>query len=97
MFYHETVMELVTRSITNFSHIGHNTPHIEQRLPDIWVEGKKLYQYRPLDDEEGQGYLLTYGMLPMLDPYQYAEGSCPFTTTIIPLDSGRSLIAMSEL
>lgn len=104
MCYHETVRGLVTRSITDseFSlHVGHNTntntPHVGQCLPDIWVDGKELYQYQTLDDEDGQGYMLTYCMLQMSDPYKYAEDGTTFTTTIIPLDSGRTLITMSEL
>ena len=100
MGYHETVMELVRYSINQFSlQVGdnHDTPHIGQIPPDIWVDGKKLYKYQTLENEEGQGYMLTYGILPMLDPYRYADDSTSFTTTVIPLDSGRTLITMSEI
>ena len=94
MFYSNFVMGLITRSITEFS-LGLNTPHIGQLLPDIWVDGKKLYQYQRLDDGEGQGYMLTCDKMSVLDPYEYAEDNSTVTTTVIPLDCGRLLIAMS--
>ena len=72
MFYGTTVMGLVTRSVIGFSlHIGHNIPHIGQLLPDVWVDGKKLYQYMTEVDEEKQGYMLTYQKL--FDPYEYMK------------------------
>ena len=69
-FYRRTVIGLVTRSITEFSlHVGHNPQLL---LPDIWVDGDKLYQYRTmLDDGKRQRYMLTYDEL--LDPYDYVE------------------------
>ena len=80
MFYRETVMGLVTRSITEFLlHDGHNTPHIGQLLPDIWVDGKKLYQFQLLDGGERRRYMLTYDML--LDPYEYVEEIIPYITS----------------
>jgi hypothetical protein len=77
MLYRKTVIGLVTRSITEFSlHTTSTTDtHIGQLLlPDIWVDGKKLYQYLTilrLDDGERQRYTLTYDKL--LDPYEYVE------------------------
>ena len=59
-FYDQTVKRLVTRSITGFLlHVGQNTLHIRQLLPDIWVDGKELYQYQTPDDGEGHRYMLT--------------------------------------
>ena len=75
-------MGLITRSITEFLlHDGHtsNAPHIGQLPPDIWADGKKLYQYQTLDGGERQRYVLTYDML--LDPYENAE-VVPFITSV---------------
>ena len=83
MFYGTIVMGLVTRSITKFSlHVGSiNTPHNGQSLPDIWVDGKKLYQYRTKVDEGRQRYMLTYEKL--FDPYQYMEDNSAVITTVL--------------
>ena len=92
LFYRKTVIGLVTRSITEFSlHFGHNTittthTHIRQQLllPDIWVDGKKLYQYQTtfmLNDRERQRYMLTYDKL--LDPYEYVEDFTPVIQYIL--------------
>ena len=64
-------MVLVTRSIAWFSlRVGPNSEHIGQNLPDIWVDGKKLYQCQTLTWEGGekQVYNLIYDKL-ALDPY----------------------------
>jgi len=69
----EVAMRLIARSITEISiHDGHKTPHIGQKLPDIWVNRKELYQYQAMNDEERQKYVLTYycDQNP-LDPYPY--------------------------
>ena len=68
--YRRTVIELVTRRITEFSlHEGHNTTP-QLLLPDIWVDGKKLYQYQTtLGDGERRRYKLTFGEL--LGDYGY--------------------------
>ena len=79
MFYRKIVMGLVTCSITEFSR--HNTPRIGQFLPDIWVDGRKLYQYQTLYNGEGQRYVLVYHKL--LDPYQYAEDNISVITTLL--------------
>ena len=68
MSYSRTVIELVTRSITEFSlHVGHNTTP-QLLLPDIWVDGKKLYQ-ATLDDGERRRYRLTHDE--PFGPYDY--------------------------
>ena len=79
--YRRIVMELVTRSITEFSlHVGHDSiPHIGQLLPDIWVSGMKLYQYQTPDDGERHGYKLTYHK--PLDPYQYEDDNTVVSPT----------------
>ena len=80
-------MELITRSITEFSlHDGHNTPHIGQLLPDIWVHRKELYQYKKLEGEERQRYVRTYQT--PLDPYLYIVDNTAAITTLLapPLD-----------
>jgi hypothetical protein len=85
MFYGTIVMGLVTRSVTGFSlHVEHtNIPrHIGQLLPDIWVDGKKLYQYRTQIDEERQRYVLT-NQMPLFDPYQYMEDNTAVVTTVL--------------
>ena len=66
-------MGLVTSSVTGFSlHAGPtNIQHNGQLLPDIWVDGKKLYHYRTNVCEDRQRYVLSYEKL--LDPYQYME------------------------
>ena len=75
-------MGLITRSIIGFSlHVEHNMSHIGQLLPDIWVDGKKLYQYRTQDDEARQRYMLTYQKL--FDPYQYVEDDTTVMTTVL--------------
>ena len=91
MFYTQAVIGLVTRSITEFSlHAGHSNTdtHIQQLLlPDIWVDGKKLYQYRTTlekDDGERQRYQLTYDKL--LDPYEFEEDFNPIINYIVPID-----------
>ena len=77
LFYRKTVIGLVTRSITEFSlHVGHSTT--PQLLPDIWVDGKKLYQYRyqtTLDDGERRRYMLTFDE--PLDPYESVKDFAP--------------------
>ena len=89
-FYREIVIGLVTRSITEFSlHAGHSTTdtHIGQLLPDIWIDGKELYQYRTkleMDEGERQRYTLTYGKL--LDPYEFVEDFNPIIKYIVPID-----------
>ena len=76
MLYRRTVIGLITRSITEFSfYVGHNTT--PQLLPDIWVDGKKLYQYRyqtTLDDERRR-YVLTFDE--PLDPYESVDDFTP--------------------
>ena len=71
--YRRTVIGLVARSISEFSlHVGHNTT--PQLLPDIWVDEKKLYQYRyqtTLDDGERRRYMLTFDE--PLDPYESVD------------------------
>jgi hypothetical protein len=82
MFYHNIVTELVERSVTDFSlQVGGNRPHSGQILPDIWVGGKKLYQYQTLDDGVGQRYKLTYR--PLLGPYKYLEDNTTVMTTVV--------------
>ena len=78
LFYRKRVVELVARSITEFSlslHVEHNntTPHIGQLLlPDIWDNGKILYRYQAIPyDGERQRYMLIYDKL--WDPYEYVE------------------------
>ena len=72
MFYGAVVMALITRSITGFSlHVGHDVPHIGHLWPDIWVDGKKLYQYQTQVDVARQKYVLTSRHL--FDPYQYRD------------------------
>ena len=90
-FYREIVIGLVTRSITEFSlHAGHGTTdtYIGQLLlPDIWIDGKKLYQYRTtleMDEGERQRYTLTYDK--PLDPYEFVEDFSPIVKYIVPLD-----------
>ena len=89
-FYREIVIGLVTRSITEFSlHAGHSTTdtHIGQLLPDIWIDGKELYQYRTtleMDEGERQRYTLTYDKL--LDPYEFVEDFNPIIKYIVPID-----------
>ena len=82
-FYPKSVIELITRSITEFSlHVGSNTSQrIEQRLPDIWVDEKKLFQYQTLDDGERQRYMQIYDRLS--DPYEYVDDNVPVITTVI--------------
>ena len=91
LLYRKIVVELVTRSITKFSfHAGHSTTEtqIEQLLlPDIWVDGKKLYQYRTtlkMDDGGRQRYTLTHDKL--LDPYEFVEESKPVIQYIVQID-----------
>ena len=86
LFYRKTVIGLVTRSITQFSiHVGRNTTSTPQLLlPDIWVDGKKLFQYRTLitpDDGERRGYMLSYDKL--LDPYECVEDFTPLIQYIL--------------
>jgi hypothetical protein len=72
MFYRKTVIGLITRSIAEFSlHVGHKTiPQL--LLPDIWVDGKKLYHSSTtLDDGERRRYMLSYDKL--LDRYEDVE------------------------
>ena len=90
-FYREIVIGLITRSITEFSlHAGHGTTdtYIGQLLlPDIWIDGKKLYQYRTtlkMDDGERQRYTLTHDKL--LDPYEFVEESKPVIQYIVQID-----------
>jgi hypothetical protein len=75
-FYDDVVMELVERSVTDFSRqIGGNRPQSSgQILPDIWVGGKKLYQYQTLDDGVGQMYKLT-GCCKVVDEPRYLSGT----------------------
>ena len=84
-FYPKSVIELIARSITQFSlHIGHNmhnTSHIEQLLLDIWLDGKKLFQYG-----ERQRYMLIYDKLS--DPYEYADDDVPTIVTVIDSTTG---------
>ena len=79
MFYHKTVIGLVTRSITEFSiNAGHNTTP-QLLLPDFWVDGKKLYQYQTLitlGDAERRRYKL-------LDPYEHVENFIPLQQYIL--------------
>ena len=91
LLYRKTVIELVTRSITEFSlHAGHSNTdtHIQQLLlPDIWVDGKKLYQNWTtikMDDGERQRYTLTYDKL--LDPYEFIEDFNPVIQYIVQID-----------
>ena len=86
MFYHNIVMGLVTRSISDFSlHVGYgDVPHIGGLLlPDIWVAGKKLYQCQTSDYDDGgrRRYSLTYQKL--LDPYRYVEDNISVMTTLL--------------
>ena len=86
MLYHNAVMGLVTRSISNFSlHVGHDdTPlhSISGILPDIWVDGKKLYQCQTLEDDGGRWrYSLSFQEL--LDPYRYVEDNVSVITTLL--------------
>ena len=78
MFYCKTVVGLITRSIIEFTiDAGHNTTTPQPLLPDIWVEGKKLYQHQTLDNGERRRYLLTYDKL--LDPYEFEENFTSYT------------------
>ena len=76
MSYRRTVIELVARSITEFSlPVGHNTTP-QLLLPDIWVDRNKLYQYQTtLNDGERRRYKLTFGELlnfgELLGLYEY--------------------------
>jgi hypothetical protein len=83
MFYSTFVVALAIRSITGFSlytGIDIDIPHIGQLLPDIWVDGKRLYQYQTHADEEREGYMLTYQKT--FDPYQYMEDDAAVRTTV---------------
>ena len=83
MFDRNIVVELATRSITEFSlHVGNSGPHFGHIPPDIWVGEKKLYQYQTLDDGERQRYKLTYDNS-LSDPYQYVEDNTAVTTTVL--------------
>ena len=84
MFYGTVVVGLASCSITGFSlHVGHDIPHIGQLLPDIWVDGKKLYQYRTLNNEDRKRYMLTYHK--SFDPYQYPEDDTGVVRTVYNL------------
>ena len=81
MFYRKTVIGLITRSITEFSINVNTSQHL---LPDIWVDGKKLYQFQTLtiqDDGERWRYMLTRDKL--LDPYECVENFTPFIQYIL--------------
>jgi len=84
MFYRKTVTGLITRSITEFSiNVEHNTTP-KLLLPDIWVDGKKLYQYQTLttqDDGQRLRYMLTYDKL--LEPYEYVDNFNPLIPYIL--------------
>ena len=87
MIYRKTVIGLITRSITEFSlHVGHNTTP-QLLLPDIWVDGKKLYQYQTLTTQdnvngERQRYMLTYDKPPS-DPYESEKEHHPHLQYIL--------------
>ena len=86
MFYRKPVIGLVTRSITEFSiNVEHNTPP-HRLLPDIWVDGKRLYQYQTLTtlgDGERWRYMLTYYSDNLLAPYEYDKSFDPLIQCVL--------------
>ena len=80
-------MPLIECSVAGFSLHGGDGSRLWRIPPDIWVDGKKLYQYRTtlkMDDGERQRYTLTHDKL--LDPYEFVEESKPVIQYIVQID-----------
>ena len=84
-FHVDAVMQFIEHSVTAFSlQIGGIELQSRQILPDLWIDGKKLYRYQPLDGGVTQSYQLSYHKPPQSHVYdEYKQDNTAIMQTVV--------------